>query len=292
MMLTSRYSGLTFAQRIERTVGQILLYGSLTLAALGAFFPVYWMAVLGTLNKDQVMSLPPHFLPGSDLMINLNELFQRIPYVRNYTNSLMVATSQTALVLFFCSLAGYAFSKRQFPAKNFLFLFMLGTMFIPAWAGIVPWFLIIKALGLMDKLYAMVITGAVSAFGVFWMRQAVSQAIPDEIIDAARIDGCSAYGMYFRIVLPIIRPAMGALAIMTFMGSWNNFLGPLIILQSTENFTLPITLRTLLGTTGTRPTPWGALMAGTALAILPIIIIFAFSSKQFISGLTAGALKA
>jgi len=268
-----------------------LLYAVVSIGAFVMAFPFYWMVNLSTLSKDVVMSLPPRFLPGGELLVNLAELFQRIPYARNYANSLIVATSQTALVLFFSSLAGYAFAKHNFPGKNALFLFMLGTMFIPSWAGLVPWFLIMKNLGLVNKLYGLIIPGAVSAIGIFWMRQGMSQAVPDELLDAARIDGCGEYALFFRIALPIVRPPLGALAIMTFMGSWNSFLAPLLLMQSAEKFTLPVALRTLLGTIGTRPTPWGAMMAGTALATMPIIIIFIFSSRQFISGLTAGALR-
>ena len=281
----------TRKSRIRSITSDIALYSTLTVTALLVVLPLYWMMAMGTLAKDMVFRYPPHLLPGRSLLVSVVELLDRAPYLRAYANSLIVGVSRTVLVLFFSSLAGFAFARYEFPGRDFLFMCLLGTMFVPVWAGIVAWLVVVRALGLVDKLLGLIIPSSVSAMGTFWMRQATDQSVPNELLDAARIDGCGEYRLFFTIVLPIVRPALGALAIMTFIASWNEFLGPLIILQSSENFTLPIILNMLLGSAGTRPTPWGALMAGTALSVTPLLIIFAFASRQFISGLTAGALK-
>jgi multiple sugar transport system permease protein len=194
----------------------------------------------------------------------------------------------TALTLLFCSMGGYAFACFEFRFKNALFAFVLGTMLLPGFMSMIPSFMIMDALGWIDQPRALYIPGAASAFGIFLMRQFVLSAVPRDLIEAARLDGCSELGIYWRIVLPLLRPALGTLGLITFIASWNNFIGPLIVMRSPENYTLPLALRSLQSPVDTE---WGALMTGSAIATIPLLVLFALSSRQLIAGLTAGAVK-
>jgi multiple sugar transport system permease protein len=194
----------------------------------------------------------------------------------------------TALTLLFCSMGGYAFACFEFRFKQPLFAFVLATMLLPSFMNMIPTFMIMDALGWIDQPRALYIPGAASAFGIFLMRQFVLSTVPRELIEAARMDGCSELGIYWRIVLPLLKPALGTLGLITFIASWNNFIGPLIVMRSPENYTLPLALRSLQSPVDTE---WGALMTGSAIATLPLLVLFALSSRQLIAGLTAGAVK-
>lgn len=194
----------------------------------------------------------------------------------------------TALTLLFCSMAGYAFAMLEFRFKRALFALVMGTLMVPAFMNMIPSFMVMDALGWIDTHRALYLPGAASAFGIFLMRQFAASTVPRELLSAARIDGCSELGIYWRIALPLMKPALGTLGLITFIGSWNNFMSPLIVLRSADNYTLPLALRSLFSTTSTE---WGALMAGSAIATLPLLVLFVVSSRQLIAGLTAGAVK-
>jgi multiple sugar transport system permease protein len=185
-------------------------------------------------------------------------------------------------------MAGYAFAMFNFPWKNALFALVMATMLLPSFMNMIPTFMIMDLLGWIDQPRALYLPGAASAFGIFLMRQFVSTSIPRDLIEAARMDGCSEWGIYARIVVPLLKPAMGTLGLITFIASWNNFIGPLIVMRSPEMYTLPLALRSLQSPVNTE---WGALMTGSAIATIPLIILFMISSRQLISGLTAGAVK-
>jgi multiple sugar transport system permease protein len=185
-------------------------------------------------------------------------------------------------------MAGYAFALMNFRFKNLIFAVVLGTMLVPSFMSMIPTFMVMDLLGWIDEHRALYLPTAANAFGIFLMRQFAMTAVPPELIEAARIDGCSEFGIYWRIVLPLLKPALGTLGLITFISSWNNFMGPLIVMRSAENYTLPLALRTLQSPVNTE---WGALMAGSTIATLPLIILFILSSKQLIAGLTAGAVK-
>ena len=185
-------------------------------------------------------------------------------------------------------MGGYAFALFEFRFKNALFALVMGTMLLPSFMNMIPTFMIMDALGWIDQPKALYIPGAASAFGIFLMRQFVSSSIPKDLIEAARMDGCSELGIYARIVLPLLKPALGTLGLITFIASWNNFIGPLIVMRSPEMYTLPLALRSLQSPVNTE---WGALMTGSAIATLPLVVLFVLSSRQLISGLTAGAVK-
>jgi multiple sugar transport system permease protein len=256
--------------------------------ALIMLAPFYFMFVFATHSRTEIFSLPPPLFFGDDFLANLKILTERLPFWRNLGWSLYVALLSTALTLLFCSMAGYAFALFEFRGKNALFGLVMGTMLLPSFMNMIPTFMIMDALGWIDQPRALYLPGAASAFGIFLMRQFVASAIPRDLIEAARMDGCSELGIYARIVLPLLKPALGTLGLITFIASWNNFIGPLIVMRSPEMYTLPLALRSLQSPVDTE---WGALMAGSAIATVPLLLLFAVSSRQLISGLTAGAVK-
>jgi multiple sugar transport system permease protein len=264
---------------------------ALALVGVGAavmLAPFYVMFVFATHARAEIFALPPPLWFGNDLAANLAILTERVPFWRNLGWSLYVALMSTALTLLFCSMAGYAFACFEFRFKKALFTLVLGTMLLPSFMNMIPTFLIMDTLGWIDTHRALYVPGAASAFGIFLMRQFAISAVPPPLLEAARMDGCGEWGIYWRIVLPLMRPALGTLGLITFIASWNNFIGPLVVLRSADNYTLPLALRSLQTTMNTE---WGALMAGSAIATLPLLVLFALTSRQLIAGLTAGAVK-
>jgi multiple sugar transport system permease protein len=263
-------------------------YALVGAGALLMLAPFYFMFVFATHSRTEIMSLPPPLWFGDDLLANLRILTERIPFWRNLGWSLYVALASTALTLLFCSMGGYAFALFEFRFKGALFSFVLGTMLLPSFMNMIPTFMLMDALGWIDQPRALYLPGAASAFGIFLMRQFIASAVPRDLVEAARMDGCSELGIYWRIVLPLLKPALGTLGLIAFIASWNNFIGPLVVMRSPDMYTLPLALRSLQSPVDTE---WGALMAGSAIATLPLLLLFAVSSRQLIAGLTAGAVK-
>lgn len=263
-------------------------YALVGAGALVMLAPFYFMFVFATHSRAEIFSLPPPSWFGTDLLDNLRILTGRLPFWRNLGWSLYVALASTALTLLFCSMGGYAFAMFEFRFKRALFGFVMGTMLLPSFMNMIPTFMIIDALGWIDQPRALYIPGAASAFGIFLMRQFVVSSVPKDLVEAARMDGCGEFSAFFRVVMPLLKPALGTLGLVTFIASWNNFIGPLIALRSPEMYTLPLALRSLQSPVDTE---WGALMVGSAIATLPPIVLFVLSSKQLIAGLTAGAVK-
>ena len=218
---------------------------------------------------------------------NYRNLWKKVPYNRYFVNSVFIATASTLLTLFFCSLGGYAFAKYKFRGQKILFGILLASMMVPFQVLLVPLFGLMYDIGWLNSYKAIVIPFSVGAFGVFLMRQFIV-TIPSELLDAARIDGCSEFGIYYRIVLPIIKPALGALTIYSFLGSWNGYLWPLIILRDEAKYTLPIGLANLVGI---YRQDYGILMAGTLLSLMPIVILFLAMQREFVQGITLGGVK-
>ncbi|MDE0555260.1 MAG: ABC transporter permease subunit [Candidatus Poribacteria bacterium] len=218
---------------------------------------------------------------------NYRNLWKTVPYNRYFINSVFIATASTLLTLFFCSLGGYAFAKYQFRGQKILFGILLASMMVPFQVLLVPLFGLMYDIGWLNSYKAIIIPFSVGAFGVFLMRQFIV-TIPSELLDAARIDGCSEFGIYYRVVLPIIKPALGALTIYSFLGSWNGYLWPLIILRDEAKYTLPIGLANLVGI---YRQDYGMLMAGTLLSLMPIVILFLAMQREFVQGITLGGVK-
>lgn len=271
-----------------RSPGTWAAYATVGIGALVMLAPFYFMFVFATQSRTEIYSLPPPLWFGNDLLLNLQILTERLPFWRNLGWSLYVALASTALTLLFCSMAGYAFALMEFRFKNALFTLVMATMLLPSFMNMIPTFLIMDALGWIDQHRALYIPGAASAFGIFLMRQFVAASVPKDLIEAARLDGCGEFGIYWRIVLPLLKPALGTLGLVTFIASWNNFIGPLIVMRSADNYTLPLALRSLQSPVNTE---WGALMTGSAIATLPLLVLFVLCSRQLIAGLTSGAVK-
>jgi multiple sugar transport system permease protein len=265
-----------------------MAYALVTAGALVMLAPFWLMFVFATHARTEIFNLPPPLWFGDALAENLHILTTRVPFWRNLGWSLYVAVASTALTLLFCSMAGYAFAMFEFRHKRALFALVMGTMLLPSFMNMIPTFMIMDVLGWIDEHRALYVPGAASAFGIFLIRQYAINAVPRELIEAARMDGCGEFGIYWHIALPLLRPALGTLALVTFIGSWNNFIGPLVVMRSAENYTLPLALRSLQSTVNTE---WGALMLGSAIATLPLLVLFVLASKQLIAGLTAGAVK-
>ncbi|TSB48266.1 carbohydrate ABC transporter permease [Alkalicoccobacillus porphyridii] len=272
----------------QRKLPKILLYVFLVMSSLLSLFPFYWMFVIGSNTTNSVNQFPPAMLPGTHFFENAMNVFDRIDFFGAMFNSFFISSAVTMSVLFFCSLAGFAFAKLQFEGKNMLFVFLLATMMIPPQLGLIPSFMIISWLGWIDTLQAVIVPAMVSAFGVFWMRQYISSSIPDELLEAARMDGCSTFRTYWNIVLPTVKPGLATLGIVTFMNTWNDFLWPLVVLKDRSVHTIQIALRTL---NDVFYTDYSMILAGTFMATLPILIVFIIFSRYFIAGLTEGAVK-
>ena len=273
---------------VHRHTSQLAVYGGMGLLSVIVLFPFYWMLIGSTRATADLMAYPPHLTPGSQLVPNLQGLFATLPVLRAFANSLFVSTTHTTLVLFFCSLGGFGFAKYDFPGRDKLFLALLATMMIPGAIAIIPWYIMMTTFGWINDYKALIIPGSANAFGIFWMRQYVAASVPDELLQAARIDGANDWGIYWRVVIPLIRPALGTLGLLSFMWTWNDFMAPFIILNDPEKFTLPLILGLLQNQYGNN---LNYIMTGAALATVPILAVFIMMSRQFIGGLTAGALK-
>ncbi len=260
----------------------------LIVGALLTIAPFYFMFVFSTHTRSEIFHLPPPLWFGDNLAGNYDSLLSRVPFWRSLWNSFYLAVLSTVTTLFFCSLAGFGFAMYSFKGREVLFGLLLATLLIPSSLNIVPYALIMQALGWIDTPRALWVPGMAGAFGIFLMRQYIGSAIPRELVEAARIDGATEFGIYRRIILPLCGPALATLGLVTFINSWNGFVAPLIIFRSQETYTAPLALRSLQGIANT---DWGALMVGVALTVVPLLIVFALASRQLIEGLTAGSLK-
>jgi len=273
--------------KFKKNFRKILLYTVLLVGVLATLFPFFYMIVLATRGRSEIFAYPPPLWFGDSFGENYNQLMASLPFYRNILNSLIVSTSATLLTLFFCALGGYGFAKYEFKGKDKLFFLMLATMMIPMLLGIIPWYIMMTRFGWLNSFKPLIIPGAANAFGIFLMKQFMED-IPDELMEAARIDGAGEFEMFYKIILPLSLPGLGTLAILTFLGSWNNYLQALLVLESEAKFTIPVALSMLRGKVDQN---WGAQMVGTALGIAPIIGVFILASKQFIAGITEGSMK-
>jgi multiple sugar transport system permease protein len=275
--------------RAKMRRGGVSWLGWLTLIATTAIalFPMYWLFVNALTPITSNPPLTPVLIPAFRL-----DNFQRLLtgnayYLRWMLNSLIVAIAITLWHLFFDTMAGYAFAKRRFPGRNILFWLILSTLMIPIHVTIIPLYIVTRKLGLIDNLLGVILPGTATAFGIFLMRQYI-QTLPSELEEAARIDGCGEFGVFWNVILPLARPAMAALAIFTFVRYWNDFLWPLIALNKPQNYTITVGVANLQGEF---MTDWGIIFAGAALAALPMIVFFLLFQRYFLEGVRMGAVK-
>jgi ABC-type glycerol-3-phosphate transport system permease component len=281
---------LVLAFRAPRLGKSVALYAVLAIVAAVMLIPFYWMFVLATQPTSAIFQNPPPFWFADNLAQNFASMMASVNILLSFTNSLIVSGSYTFLVLLFCSMGGYAFAMYRFPGRNKLFGILLVTMMIPWTAGIIPWFFMMSKFGWINNFLALIVPGCANAFGIFWMRQYCQNNVSSSLVDAARIDGCSEWLIFFRVIAPILLPAFAALGIMMFVNSWNDFMQPMLILRDSKLHTLPLMLKYMLGDP-TRGTDMGSMMLANTLAVLPILVAFLAASKYFMSGLTAGAIK-
>lgn len=264
-------------------------YVVLIITAVAFIAPFYYTIVIASRSNAQMNQVPPPLIPGGELWSNFaaawNTPQANIP--KALVNSLMVSTTVTVGTVFFGTLAGFAFAKLRFTGRNALFGFTIGTMMIPPTLGVIPLYILMANLHWTDQLQSVILPTVVTAFGVFFMRQALIEALPDELVEAGRVDGASAFRIFWSIVLPIARPAMAVLAMLTFMTSWNDFFWPIIALTS-NNPTVQVALNNLGG--GYVP-DHSIIMAGTLLCTLPLIVVFLFLGRQIVGGIMQGAVK-
>ncbi len=273
-----------------RVSGHVLLYLFWTLGAVCVAWPMIWMFLCMFKGTEEIMAVPPTFLPRSFDMQNFVELFSRTNFFRCFLNSVIIAFLQTSLVLFVASLLGYIFAKFEFPLKNIMFLLVLGTLMVPIQMKIIPLYLMVKEMGWLNTYHGIIAPGIVSAFGIFLMRQYV-QGLPDSYIDAARVDGLSEFGIYFRIILPLMKPALSVVAIIIFLQTWGAFLWPLIVIDSKEMRTIPLLLSLLSAAGGGTRANYGMVLTAAALVSLPVLVIFFVFQKQFIKSAALSGIK-
>ncbi|PKK14851.1 MAG: carbohydrate ABC transporter permease [Thermomonospora sp. CIF 1] len=267
-----------------------LTYITLIVALVLSVFPIYWMIIVATRGNDIVGDVPPPMLPGGELGDNLRDVFaaQEANFAKGLINSAIVASSVTFSTVLFASMAGFAFAKLRFRGKNALLLTVIATMMIPVQMGIIPLYIMMGWFGWQGEIQAVILPFLVTGFGVFMMRQYAQQAVPDELIEAARVDGCSTFRIYWSVVLPALRPAAGVLALLTFMQTWNEFMWPLAVL-SPDNPTVQLSIRQL---NAAYFQDYTLIFTGTAVATVPLLIVFVIFSRQIISGIMEGAVKA
>jgi ABC-type glycerol-3-phosphate transport system permease component len=268
---------------------RVLVYLALGIVSVFSLLPLYWLAISAFKSQSQIFAMPPQWIPHPLRMENFRQIWRETTIARSFLNSVIISGGFVTLSLFLCSLAGYAFAKFPgAPGNRQLFAFVLATMLIPGAVTMIPNFVLLAKMGLVNTYWSLIIPGAAGAFGIFWMRQYIASHVPDELLNAARIDGCTEFEIYWKIVLPMCKPALAALGIIQLIGSWNNLMGAFIMLRTAEMQTLPVLIYLLQGETRT---PFGMLMAGGLLATLPLVIAFVVFQRQFISGVTAGAVK-
>jgi cellobiose transport system permease protein len=267
--------------------GGPLTYAVLVLTTILAILPLYWTVVAASRSNADIAKTPPPFTPGGNLFSNIREALDQVNMFKALLNSLIVSGSIALGTVLFCTLAGFAFAKLRFRGSTALLLIILATMMVPAQLGVVPLFILIANLGWVNELQAVILPTVVSAFGVVFMRQYLIRALPNEILEAAVVDGASTFRIFRSIVLPAARPAMAVLGMLTFLMAWNDFFWPIIALSS-QNPTVQVALNSL----GQGYVPdRSVILAGTLVGTVPVLVVFALLGKQIVGGIMEGGVK-
>jgi cellobiose transport system permease protein len=264
-----------------------LVYGLLAAFALGSAAPLYWSFLLGSQTKEVAAQGTPPPLPGGHFLANAQRAMDSIPFWKALGNSLLVSSVAACCVVFFCTLAGYAFAKLRFRGNGPLLVFVIATMAVPTQLGVVPLFILMSKLGWAGSTFSVILPWLVTAFGVFFMRQYLVDAVPDELIEAARMDGCSQIRTFWAVAVPAARPAAAILWLFTFMQVWTDFFWPLIALPP-DNPTIQVALNQLQSGYFK---DFSMVLAGTLLATVPLLVLFVVAGRQLVSGIMQGAVK-
>lgn len=265
----------------------VLAYAILILVTLVSAFPFYWSIVAATRSNAEINSVPPPFLPGGGLTDNFERANEQANITEALVNSTIVSGTVALGTVLACTLAGFAFAKLRFRGRGALLSFTVATMMIPPQLGLIPLYMMMAKLGWGNELQSVILPTLVTAFGVFFMRQYLAEALPDELIEAGRVDGASYFRIFWRIVIPIARPAMAVLGLLTFMTTWNDFFWPIIAL-SQDNPTVQVAINSLGG--GYVPDQ-SVILAGTVLGTLPVLVVFGLLGRQIVGGIMQGAVK-
>lgn len=266
---------------------RIILNLILFLVMVICLIPFWWVFVMSTMENGKLFSEIP-MIPGNQFFVNLQTLLDKIDLLRSFSNSVLVSVTSTFMTLFFSSLAAYAFAKHRFRGKEIFFMCIIITMFMPGQLSFVGYVRELKAMHLLDTLWALIMPNLGSGMAIFIMRGYMSGSISDSLVDAARIDGCRDFRIFLQIVVPLSKPVIASMGILSFMGSWNSYSGPLVVLYSAEKYTLPLTIATVNGTFNTN---FAVTCVGIFLVTLPMIIIYLIFSRYFIEAISAGAVK-
>lgn len=265
------------------------VYGILLVIVLGSLFPFYWSFLIG--SKDAYAIRDPHmsWIPGGNFWANAAAVVgdPAVKFWKALWNSLYSSALIAASVVFFSTIAGWAFAKLRFPGGKWMLVFVIGTMAVPAQLGVVPLYILFAKFGWTGQIGAIIVPALVSAFGVFWMTQYLQQTVPDELVEAARVDGCSSFRTFLTVGVPAARPAASMLALFTFVGAWNNFFWPFIVLDPSDP-TLPVSLKLLQSNYFV---DYSLVLTGVLLATVPLLLLFLFTGKQLVAGIMQGAVK-
>jgi multiple sugar transport system permease protein len=264
-----------------------LLYLVLIAGLLLTLLPFFWMLSTSFKENAAITAMPPRWFPRPGTLEHYRRLFAEVSFLRHFGNSAIVAAGATLLSLLVNAMAGYAFAKFRFPGRERLFALLLMTMMVPGQVTLMPVFMLLKELGLLNAYTGLILPGAAGVFAIFLIKQFM-ETVPDELLEAARIDGCSEFGIFWRIVLPMSKPVLATVALFTFMGAWNEFLWALIVMLDESKYTLPVALANL---SGQHNTDWGLLMAGSVVVILPVVVLFLALQRFYVRGITMSGLK-
>ena len=274
--------------RAGRLVVSVLLYVAVTIGAVVMIMPFAWMLLASVKDLGQIYQVPPNWIPDPFVFQNYVNAWTAVPFATGYINSAIVTVTVVVANLLTCSMAAYAFARIEFPFRNPLFILFLATLMVPEQVTIIPLYIIIESLGLADTLLSLIIPYALfNAFGVFLLRQFI-KSLPVDLEEAAIVDGANRWTIYWRIILPLIRPALAAFGIFTFLFQWNNFFRPLIFLNSIDNYTVPLAINFFRGQYAT---DFALLMAGSAISIVPVLVVYVIGQRQIIEGIATTGLK-
>jgi multiple sugar transport system permease protein len=272
---------------VRRRLGTLLLHAVLIAGAALTVAPLLWMLSASLMPSGEANSSPPPLLPSRVTFAHYAELFSHLNLARSFANSLLVSVLGTLAVLLTSAMAGYAFAKLRFPGREGLFRLLLTAMLVPAQVGMLPLFLMLKAMGLVNSYAGVLVPWLASVFGIFLVRQ-TAQAIPQDLLDSARLDGAGEGRVFASIVLPSLAPVLATLAVFVFMSSWNDFLWPLVVLSDERLYTLPVALASL---SGEHVQDTELMMAGSVVTVLPVLLVFIVLQRWYIRGVMAGSVK-
>lgn len=265
-----------------------LSYLMLIFMGFVSIFPFYWMFVVASSGSEEISKIPPSIVPGPRFLEVMGDVYQAVPFNLALLNTVIVGLTVATAQVFFSGIAGFAFAKLNFKGRKWLILIIIGTMMLPSQLGIIPMFILMGNLGWIDTLYALIVPALITAFGVFWMRQIIDSQVPNELLEAASIDGAGVLRTFTKIVFPVIRPSALVLGLFSFLGSWNDFLWPLLILQTPERFTVQVAINQLKGS---YTLDYALNMGGAFMATAPLLLLFIFVGKRLVGGVMDGAVK-